>query len=155
MYRTGRTPMFVKIFVGFFLGMLFGFIAAPMGSRVPFLRDYVMPSLDLAGKIFLKLLTVIIIPLVFSTLVAGASSVGDTKKLGRIGIKTLILFLLTTLGAVSIAFLCGYLIKPGTSITIPAGPESGVEGTKSFADIVLGIFPGNFIDLIVSTPKRS
>ncbi len=150
MYRVGRTPMFVKIFVGFFLGMLFGFIAAPMESRVPVLRDYIMPSLDLVGKIFLKLLTMIIIPLVFSTLVAGASSVGDTKKLGRIGIKTIVLFVITTLGAIFMAFLSAYLIRPGLSINISAGARAWAENTRTFADIVLDIFPVNFLNSMVN-----
>ena len=150
MYRIGRTPMFVKIFVGFFLGMLFGFIAAPMESRLPFLRDYLMPSLDLAGKIFLKLLTMIIIPLVFSTLVAGASSIGDTKKLGRIGIKTLALSVITTLAAIFVAFLTAYVIRPGLSINIPDGPQGSAGVIHTFADSVLDIFPVNFLDSMVN-----
>ena len=150
MYRIGRTPMFVKIFVGFFLGMLFGFIAAPMESRLPFLRDYLMPSLDLAGKIFLKLLTMIIIPLVFSTLVAGASSIGDTKKLGRIGIKTLALSVITTLAAIFVAFLTAYVIRPGLSINIPDGPQGSEGVINTFADRVLDIFPVNFLASMVN-----
>ncbi len=150
MYRTGRTPMFVKIFVGFFLGMLFGFIAAPMESRVPFLRDYIMPLLDLAGKIFLRLLTMIIIPLVFSTLVAGASSVGDTKKLGRIGIKTLALFVVTTLAAIFVAFLSAYAIRPGLSMIIPDGFQGNASIIHTFADAVLDIAPVNFLTSIVN-----
>lgn len=150
MYRTRRTPMFVKIFVGFFLGMLFGFVAAPMESRVPFLRDYVMPSLDLAGKIFLRLLTVIIIPLVFSTLVAGADSFGSKKKLGRVGIKTVALFLITTFAAILIAFLSAYAIRPGRSIIIPDGPQGSAGIIHTFADRVLDVAPVNFLNSMVN-----
>ena len=79
MYRTGRMPLLLKIAIGFFLGIIFGFIAAPMLPTSPVLKDTVMPFLDLIGRIFLRLLTMLIVPLVFSSLVAGAASVGDAR----------------------------------------------------------------------------
>lgn len=96
-------PILVKIGIGFVLGILFGFIAAPMLHNTPFLSERVMPFLDLVGRVFLRLLTMIIVPLVFTSLVAGAASVGDGRKLGRIGLKTIVLYLFTT--AIAIEFL--------------------------------------------------
>ncbi len=120
MYRTGRTPILIKIAAGFFLGILFGFVAAPMMPYYPALRNYVMPFLGFAGKIFLYLLALIIIPLVFSSLIAGIASTGDTKKLGRISFKTIALFLTTTIIAAGVGMVSAHIFKPGSSINIPA-----------------------------------
>ena len=107
MYRTGRMPLLLKIAIGFFLGIIFGFIVAPMLHNSPILSDTVMPFLDLIGKIFLRLLTMLIVPLVFSSLVAGAANVGNPRKLGRIGIKTILLYIITTAIAIVLGLLIG------------------------------------------------
>lgn len=68
------------------------------------------------GDIFLRLLNFLAIPLVISTLVVGAGSLGDVKKLGKIGLKTLILFILTTIIAISIGLILSNTIEPGKKL---------------------------------------
>ena len=142
MYRTGRTPMIVKIAVGFFLGMLFGFVAAPMRHYSLILNDYVMPLLELAGILFLRLFMIIILPLVFSSLVTGVASIGDTRKLGRIAVKTIILFLLTTVIAAATGMLCADVIKPGSSIDIPTDIDE-YSSTSTSINTLMNIIPNN------------
>ena len=60
-----------KISIGFVLGIVFGFLAGPSVAGSPILKDFVMPALDVVGKIFLTLLKMLIVPLVFASLVAG------------------------------------------------------------------------------------
>ena len=139
MYRTRKTPMLIKIAAGFFVGMLFGFIAAPMQLYYPFMNDHVMPFLEFAGILFLRLLTIIILPLVFSSLVTGIASIGDTKKLGRITLKTVVLFLLTTIIAAVIGMLCAEIFKTGTSINIPADIQDKSIAAKPIRDMLLNI----------------
>ena len=142
-YYNGRTSALVRIAAGFFLGILFGFMAAPFIQDSAVLNTYVMPFLELSGKIFLYVLTIIIVPLVFSSLAAGIAGVGEPKKLGRIGAKTLVLYLLTTLIAVVIGMLCAELIKPGTSIDIPKGLHEYSTEPKPLRNIFLDIFPAD------------
>ena len=150
MYRKGRMPLLVKISIGFVLGIIFGFIAGPLVHSSPALNDYVMPFIDLIGKIFLRLLTMIIVPLVLSSLVAGAASVGDVRKLGRIGIKTLVLYFLTTAVAIVIGLAFGNVIQPGTGMNIPSGLQATAREAKPLVDVILDIFPSNPIASMVN-----
>lgn len=77
------------------MGIIFGFAIGPTVPSSAVLSNYVMPFIDLVGKVFLRLLMMLIVPLVFASLVAGAASVGDIHKLGRIGIKTVAFYLVT------------------------------------------------------------
>ena len=149
-YRTGKMQMLMKISVGFFLGILFGFMAAPFIEDSPVLSGYVMPLLDLAGKIFLRLLAMLIVPLVFCSLISGVTSIGDTKKLGRIGFKTVSLYLITTLIAIGIGWACAYIIKPGSSIDIPAGLHGTAARPQHMSDMILDMFPDNPVTSMVN-----
>ena len=136
-------PLLLKISIGFVLGILFGFIVGPMLEAFPFLNEYVMPFIELCGKIFLRLLTMIIVPLVFASLIAGTAAVGDVRKIGRIGIKTLLLYFLTTAIAIVIGLACGNLLQPGLGMNIPAGINAAARAAKPFVDVILDIFPSN------------
>lgn len=131
-----------KITVGFVLGIAFGFIFGPMVPKSPALGGFVMPFLNAVGKIFITLLKMLIVPLVFSSIVVGAASIGDPKTLGRIGIKTLTLYLLTTAVAIVIGLALGNLIQPGVGMNI-AGATAEAKASKPLLDVLLDIFPSN------------
>lgn len=97
------------------------------------------------GDLFLRLLRMIIIPLVFCTLVTGVANVGNVENLGRIGLKTMLFYLITSLIAITTGLVLVNLIKPGigAEIGLAAQPETiGVAG-YSFLETVLGIIPDN------------
>ena len=145
-----RSSLLLKISIGFVLGIVFGFVVAPFASNTPVLANYVMPFIDLVGKIFLRLLMMLIVPLVFSSLVAGAASVGDVRKLGRIGVKTVILYLLTTAVAIVIGLVCGNLFQAGAGMNIPGDLQATAREAKPLVDVVLDIFPSNPIASMVN-----
>lgn len=145
-----KISLLVKISIGFVLGILFGFVIGPVVPSSPALSNYVMPFVDLVGKIFLRLLMMIIVPLVFSSLVAGAASVGDIHKLGRIGIKTLALYLVTTAVAIMIGLACGNLFNPGIGMNIPGNLQATAREAKPLVDVILDIFPTNPIASMVN-----
>jgi proton glutamate symport protein len=80
------------------------------------LGDTIIAWLSPIGKIFLRLIQMVIIPLVFASLLVGVASLGDVRKLGRLGLKTLGLYLLTTTVAVTVGLVCAQTIQPGTFI---------------------------------------
>lgn len=137
-----------KIGIGFVLGIAFGFAAGPSVPGTPILKDFVMPALDVVGKIFITLLKMLIVPLVFASLVAGSASVGDPKKLGRIGVKTLVLYLLTTAVAIGIGLALGNLIQPGLGMNIE-GVQAAAKEAKPLTEVLLDIFPSNPLDAMV------
>ena len=150
MAEKKRISLLWKISIGFFLGIIFGFAIGPVIPSSPALSNYVMPFIDLIGKIFLRLLMMLIVPLVFSSLVAGAASVGDIHKLGRIGIKTLALYLITTAVAIVIGLACGNLFQAGTGMNIPGDLQATAREAKPFLDVILDIFPSNPIASMVN-----
>ena len=145
-----RISLLLKISIGFILGIIFGFAVGPVVPSSPVLSSYIMPFIDLVGKIFLRLLMMLIVPLVFASLVAGAASVGDVRKLGRIGIKTLALYLITTAIAIVIGLACGNLFNAGVGMNIPGDLQATAREAKPLVDVVLDIFPTNPIASMVN-----
>ncbi len=145
-----RVSLLLKISIGFVIGIIFGFAIGPVIPSSPILGNYVMPFIDLVGKIFLRLLMMLIVPLVFSSLVAGAASVGDIRKLGRIGIKTLILYFVTTAVAIILGLACGNLFQPGVGMNIPGGLTATARESKPITDVILDIFPSNPVASMVN-----
>ncbi|GHV38603.1 dicarboxylate:amino acid:cation symporter DAACS family protein [Synergistales bacterium] len=137
-----------KISIGFVIGIVFGFAVGPMMSGNVVLSGYVMPFLNVVGNIFLTLLKMIIVPLVFSSIVVGAASIGDPKALGRIGIKTLVLYLLTTAVAIVIGLVLGNVMQPGVGMNI-AGAMGEAKEAKPLLDVMLDIFPANPLDSMI------
>ncbi len=80
------------------------------------LGDRIIGWLQPIGAAFMRLITMVIVPLVFSSLVVGVASLGDVRKLGRLGVRTLALYLSTTAAAVSIGLVCANLLQPGAFI---------------------------------------
>ncbi|MHB8905819.1 MAG: dicarboxylate/amino acid:cation symporter, partial [Melioribacteraceae bacterium] len=100
-----------------FFGLVFGAVAGvacnilfPEAPALIFVQNYLSDPL---GKIFLNLLIMMVIPLVFASLSLGVAQIGDLKKLGRIGFKTISYFLLVTTLAVTIGLVLVNLIRPG------------------------------------------
>lgn len=102
-------PLHIKIIIGLVAGIIWAFVSSYLGWN-EFTIDYIDPL----GQIFIKLLKFIAVPLVLFSIIGGVSSLSDMSKLGRLGAKTLGLYLLTTVIAVGIGLVLVNLIKPGT-----------------------------------------
>jgi len=107
-----KLPLYAKILIGMFLGLLWGLSAESLGL-LDFTRDWVKPF----GDIFIRSLKLIAIPLVIVSLIDGVSNLSDIAKLSRLGGKTIGLYLFTTVVAVSLALISVNLIKPGTFLS--------------------------------------
>ena len=136
-----------KLFIALILGAAFGGIMKilPPWSYV----DDIMVNavLKLLGNGFIELIKMTVVPLIFTSIVCGIASFGDTKKLGKIGIKTIIMFLVTTVIAVIIAIAMAEIFKPGFGINATlsqAGIETVNKGeNKGLIDIILEMIPSN------------
>lgn len=105
-----KLPIWGKIILGMVLGLIWGLIATKVGGE-KFTLDWIKPF----GTIFLKLLKMIAVPLIFVSLVKGISSLTDMSKLSRIGMKTMIYYIVTTLIATSFGILVGHIAQPGNT----------------------------------------
>lgn len=102
-----------KIFIGLITGAAAGIAANFLYPDAPILKIVQTYLSDPLGKIFLNLLIMMVIPLVFSSLALGVAQIGDLKKLGRIGLKTMGYFFLVTALAVTIGLVLVNSIRPG------------------------------------------
>ena len=103
-----RVPLYAKILLGMGLGLGFGFLAMAMHWE-GFVHDWVAPW----GTIFMRLLKLIAVPLVLVSLILGVVNLKDIRNLSRIGLKTILIYVCTTIIAVSIGLGMVSLIKPG------------------------------------------
>ena len=147
MKKKKKRGLTTQIFIGLFLGLLVGIV---FNLFVPssYIKDTILVNgiFDVLGQGFIRLMQMLVVPLVFFSLVTGAMSMGDTKKLGRIGVKTLVFYLFTTALAITLALLLASFIKPGVGIdlskvsqAVQADPAKAV----SIKDTVLNLIPTN------------
>ena len=148
MQEKKKLSLIAKIGVGFIIGLILGFIIGPMAPNSPFIADIVIPLLQLVGNIFLALLKMLIVPLVFSSLRMGASSIGDPKVLGRIGVKTVAFYLGTTVVAIAIGLVLGNIIQPGVGMAIE-GAKAAAKEPETVFNVILNIFPANPLKALV------
>ena len=103
------------------------------------------------GTLFLNAIKMLIVPLVFVSLVAGITSMQDSAKLGRISLKTIAIYLVTTAFAVSIGLLFGALFSPGEGMNMVASGAGGQAGALA------GVDPGRpgAINPVTALPKAT
>jgi len=97
-----------KIIIGMILGVLFGILASKM-DWIEFTSNWIKPW----GTIFVNLLKLIAVPLVFASLIKGVASLSDISKLSRIGVKTIVIYLISTVISVIIGLILVNSVKPG------------------------------------------
>ncbi len=107
-----KIPLHLKIIGGLTLGLLWGVIAAHIGLS-DFTGNWIRPF----GTLFMNMLQLIAVPLIIASLVKGIASLNDIRKLSRIGGKTLIAYLCTTVLAVTMGLLLANSVKPGNAFS--------------------------------------
>ena len=136
------TIIFIALLLGAVTGISFN-LWVPAG----FVRDqiFVEGIFYVCGQGFIRLMQMLVVPLVFCSLVCGSMAIGDTKHLGKVGVKTMVFYLLTTAIAVSVAIFIAFCINPGEGLnmgTMETAETVAVEKT-SVADTLLNIIPTN------------
>jgi proton glutamate symport protein len=108
-----KIPFYFKILIGMVTGVLFAFLLVQFEFGETFIKHWVKPF----GTIFINLLKLIAIPLILASLVKGISDLKDISQLSAMGIRTLGLFLMTTIFSISIGLVVVNIVKPGKSIS--------------------------------------
>lgn len=136
-----------KIIIGLILGALIGlFINNYFADQFPFIDKYLFNPL---GTIFINLILMLVVPLVFFSIALGVASIGDPKKMGRIGGKSLTYFLFTAAIALIIAVSLTLLLKPGK---VGVFNTDNLEFNASTKTVDLG---ENFLNIIPTNPIQS
>ncbi|MBU1293858.1 MAG: dicarboxylate/amino acid:cation symporter [Gammaproteobacteria bacterium] len=136
----GKMPLWQKILIGMVLGIITGSI---MGPDAEILKPL--------GTLFIKAIKMLIVPLVFCSLVVGVTSMQDTRKMGRVGLKSIVLYLGTTAVAITIGLGLGTIFSPGAGLNMDASTVS--QATKEAPTLVqtlLNMIPTNPVDALAA-----
>ena len=146
-----KIKLHTKIFIGLILGVVVGLV---FGEKAMIIEP--------VGTIFLRLITMIVVPLVLVSLMLGTASLGDIRKLGRIGFKTIAYFTITTMIAISIGLGLANIVKPGTGLNKEVKAElyksyesraqvsiQRMEEKPSLKNILINIVPTNPVKALI------
>ncbi|NLB73115.1 MAG: dicarboxylate/amino acid:cation symporter [Firmicutes bacterium] len=131
--------LWVKILIGFALGAVVGLIVGPSIAVVKPL-----------GDLFIRLIKMLIVPMVFCSLVVGASSIGDLRKLGRVGGKTIVYFLATTAIAITLAIIFAIIFNPAGGYILKEVGTYEAKAMPKVADVILNMVPTNPISAMAT-----
>jgi Na+/H+-dicarboxylate symporter len=145
-----------QILIGLVVGLIYAFLAVKFDWN-QFTLDYIKPI----GDIFINILKLIAVPLVLFSVISGIVSLTDIKQLGRVGVKTLALYLLTTVLAVTIGLLVVNIAKPGERVSEAMKKENRVSyelwrnnnNVQKMDDICLSCDPSN-AELVKTVQKK-
>ena len=143
-----KMPLANKVLIALITGIAFGLIAHQF-FPAEFNDFFVKWILNPVGNVFLRGIKMIVVPLVLCSLISGAASIGDIKKLGRVGGKILIYYVFTTALAVTIALIFANFIDPGIGLNMPLPTEYKAAEVPFIMDVFTNMIPTNPIESLV------
>lgn len=138
MKEKRKLSLAMQIFIALVLAIIAGLL---LGSHAEFAESYIKPF----GTIFLNLLKFIVVPIVLFSIMSGIISMQDIRKVGSIGLKTVIYYLCTTAFAITIGLIGGNLFKGLFPVVATTNLTYEAAEATSFMDTLVNIFPSNFI----------
>ncbi len=146
--KTKKMGLTTRIFIALLAGVAFGVALCYLVPDGSFKNDILVEGvLYVVGQGFIRLMKMLVVPLVFCSIVCGSMSIGDTKKLGTVGVRSLIFYLCTTACAVTVALLVGNLLNPGLGLDLSVlqSTTTQVESMQatSLTETLLNIIPDN------------
>ncbi|MBE0460627.1 MAG: dicarboxylate/amino acid:cation symporter [Candidatus Aminicenantes bacterium] len=146
-----KIKLHTKIFIGLILGVIVGLIFREKAQII-----------EPIGTIFLRLITMIVVPLVLVSLTLGTASLGDIRKLGRIGLKTIVYFVITTIIAISIGLTLANIVKPGEGLNEEVKTQlyknfeskaqidlQRLEEKPSLVEVLINVIPTNPLKALI------
>ena len=132
------------IFYSFLSGIILGILLNNLSNFFPEIFNIILNILKFGGNVFLKIIKMLVVPIVFFSLLIGVANLKNISTLGRIGAKTLSLYIFTTMLAISLSLVIGYVLNPGQGININLeNTELKISEAPSFVTVLLDIIPEN------------
>ncbi|KJZ02554.1 MULTISPECIES: dicarboxylate/amino acid:cation symporter [Pseudoalteromonas] len=162
MSENQKMGLTARIMIGMVLGVVLGLtlqailgknkeILIPLGLfDLPIKGFFVDGLFHIGGQIFIASLKMLVVPLVFISLVCGTCSLSDPKKLGRLGGKSIGLYLITTAIAITVAITLALLIAPGGGVEIPSSASFDAKQAPTLVQVIINMFPTNPIDAMAN-----
>jgi Na+/H+-dicarboxylate symporter len=133
------SKIFISMLLGGIAGGLLNFLGTPEWSQIWLIDG----AFRVVGQVFISLLKMLVVPLVFVSLICGVSSLADPKMLGRVGGKTIALYLLTTGIAVTLALTAAVVFQPGIGVDAVNLVEKEIAEVTPFTQVLIDMVPNN------------
>lgn len=143
MKEKKKLSLAARIFIALVLAIIAGLL---MQSHSDFAVSYIKPF----GTIFLNLVKFIVVPIVLFSIMCGIISMSDIRKVGSIGLKTVLYYLCTTAFAITIGLIGGNIFKNFFPVIATTDLSYEAAEATSFMDTIVGIFPSNFVEPMVN-----
>ena len=143
MKEKKKLSLAARIFIALVLAIIAGLL---LQSHSEFAVSYIKPF----GTIFLNLVKFIVVPIVLFSIMCGIISMSDVRKVGSIGLKTVLYYLCTTAFAITIGLIGGNIFKKFFPVIATTDLSYEAAEATSFMDTIVGIFPSNFIEPMVN-----
>ena len=142
MQEKKKMSLAMQIFIAMLLAIFTGLL---LQGRAEFATNFIKPF----GTIFLNLVKFIVVPIVLFSIMCGIISMKDIRKVGSIGLKTVVFYLCTTAFAVTIGLIGGNLFKGLFPVIATTDLSYEAKEATSFMDTLVNIFPSNFFKPLV------
>jgi Na+/H+-dicarboxylate symporter len=145
-----RNKLTLHIVVGMVAGLIVGGVLNLIGNEGWIAVVFTDGIFHVVGQAFLRSLQLLVVPLVFVSLVCGSAALDDVRKVGRIGLKTVGLYMITTAIAVSFALGAALAVQPGSGFDLPTDVEFRASEAPPLTAIIIDLFPSNPIQAMAS-----
>jgi len=143
---SSKTTMTTKILIWMAAGLVLGSLINAFMAETAWVQEYMVNGLfHVIGAIFISTLKMLVVPLVTFSLICGVCGLGDINKLGRVGLKSFLLFLMTTALAITLAMAVASLIGPGKGFELAADATSSFTAPEAppLSQVIINLVPTN------------
>ncbi len=148
-----KVPLWAQIVIGLILGIVAGWLLR--FDALSSVQPTVLGTFDVGADIFLRMLKMCVVPLVVSSLFIGITNISNIKSLGKLGTKTGIYYIFSSLIAIGVGLLFVNLFKPGKGSSLQLGEfdvDKFMKGSTSASDLITRIVPTNPLESMASSP---
>ena len=139
-----------NILIGFSLGLIFG-IFINLVNLDQSDKKFIIEILSVGGEIFLKIIKMLVVPIVFFSLTSGVANLNELNTLGKIGIKSISLYILTTFFAITGSLIFANLLDPGKGFNLKIeNNDISISEPPSLNEVLLNIIPNNPFESLVN-----
>tara|TARA_B100000700_G_scaffold279193_1_gene327926 strand:- start:347 stop:1615 length:1269 start_codon:yes stop_codon:yes gene_type:complete len=133
-----------KILTAMLFGAILGIILNNISIYNSLINQYLSNGVfEVVGKLFVNSLKMLVVPLVFCSITVGITSLGNLSLMGRVGLKAIIIYLLTTAFAITLALIFAIVIEPGQGYEIDSSIQFSAKEAPSLSSVLTSIVPSN------------
>ena len=150
-HRWSELSLTSKVLIAMVLGIFTGLALRSLFPDSVLVSTYLTGGLfSIIGKIFITCLKMLVVPLIFTSLVCGTCSLKDATSLGRLGMKTVGIYMVTTCIAITFAIIGSLLFEPGIGANLEGASSFAAKTAPSLGQVIVGMFPSNPIEAMAS-----